>query len=574
MYFDQQIGAFTIAGYATCFVDGEDFDADDSEEESVDGTLQAELAAERQRACSPGSQRMGVPGTLSGSGGASSMVVSTGQLMTQPPTFSIVTLTRMAGNTMTVASGGSLDLSVQAMLSQELVATLAPFAHSPSTIMELLPGPMEYDYAQQPPPDEPLEYEIGDTILADIRLLPGPIVCRDDYTATDDATWGHHIIWHPQHFQPALARGRWVMAIKEEREWQFCLHRRMSRSNFLKHAKNQIAKRLQRLNPEISQSRLHERTEEIFQEFKTSQWLEYLEEFYDRQTSPAYGYYWHVREDLGDRKKLSGGGDHGKGSGSSGGAHGKGLRSGSGASDKGTKPNDGASGKDASRGERQQTKKSKGRQATKGKGSAPNGDGHGKPTGPSGGGSTLEGSQGPQETERKGSGSSGGSTVEGSHGRVEHDSGLALERSRLDRAKSHTVESNPTVGSETIAGATGKASGPRSETMAGATGKASGPRGGSTTIGGASPVKESRGRVEHDTRPAVTVESNPTVGMGSIVGTNGKASGPIDVVSPVEGSHGRVEHDRGPLLERSQLDRAEKLVVESNPTQQRDRLSV
>ncbi|GBG75782.1 hypothetical protein CBR_g21027 [Chara braunii] len=49
MYFDEQIGAFTIAAYATCF--GEGFDAEDSEEESEDGTLQAALADERQKAC-------------------------------------------------------------------------------------------------------------------------------------------------------------------------------------------------------------------------------------------------------------------------------------------------------------------------------------------------------------------------------------------------------------------------------------------------------------------------------------------------------------------------------------------
>ncbi|GBG91582.1 hypothetical protein CBR_g52617 [Chara braunii] len=214
MYFDQQIGAFTIAGYATCFVDGEDFDADDSEEESVDGTLQAGLADERQRVCSPALQRMTVPGTSSGSGGTSSMAVSTDQLMTRPPTSSIVTPTQMADNTMTVPSGDILDPKVQAMLSLELLATLAPFANSPSTVMELLRSRTP----QQPPSDEPLEYEIGDIIPANIGLLPGPILCRDDYTVTDDATWGHHIIWHPQHFQPALARGRWVMAIKEEEE--------------------------------------------------------------------------------------------------------------------------------------------------------------------------------------------------------------------------------------------------------------------------------------------------------------------------------------------------------------------
>ncbi|GBG69243.1 hypothetical protein CBR_g3942 [Chara braunii] len=214
MYFDQQIGAFTIAGYATCFVDGEDFDADDSEEESVDDTLQAALENERQKACSPASQRMGVPGTSSGFGGASSMAVSTDQLMTRPPTSSIVTPTQMAGNTMTESSGGSLDPKLLAMLSPELLPTLAPFAHTPSTIMEL----SRSRTPQQPPSDEPLEYEIADIIPANIGLLPGPIVCRDDYTVTYDATWGHHIIWHPQHFQPALARGRWVMAIKEEGE--------------------------------------------------------------------------------------------------------------------------------------------------------------------------------------------------------------------------------------------------------------------------------------------------------------------------------------------------------------------
>ncbi|GBG65003.1 hypothetical protein CBR_g48751 [Chara braunii] len=343
-----------------------------------------------------------------------------------------------------------------------------------------------------------------------------------------------------------------------------------------------IAKRLLRLNPEVSQSRQDVRTEEIFQEFKTSQWLEYLEEFYDRETSPAYGYNWHVKEDLkhreGERKRPSGGGAHGKGSGSSGGAHGKGLGSGSGASVKGPGPSDGSSGKDASRGELQKIERSQGRQATEGKGSGSSGGGHGKGSAWKGQGTSAS-AEGPTTSvgaSDKGSGSSGGaqgrasglsgggSTIEGSHGRVEHDSGLALEHSRLDQAKKLTVESNSTVGSGSIVSATGKASRPS---------------GGSSTVGGVSPVKGSHGRVEHDTRPALersrldqakklTVESNPTVGSKSLADTSGKASRPVGVVSPVKGSHGRVEHERGPLLERSQLDRAEKLVVESDPTLQ------
>ncbi|GBG93175.1 hypothetical protein CBR_g59895 [Chara braunii] len=59
MYFDEQIGGFTIAAYATCF--GEGFDAEDSEEESEDGTLQAALVDERQKTCSSASQKMGAP---------------------------------------------------------------------------------------------------------------------------------------------------------------------------------------------------------------------------------------------------------------------------------------------------------------------------------------------------------------------------------------------------------------------------------------------------------------------------------------------------------------------------------
>ncbi|GBG72801.1 hypothetical protein CBR_g12369 [Chara braunii] len=549
MYFDQQIGVFTIASYATCFENGEDFNVEDSEEESVDDTLQAALTDERQITCSSASQKMGVPGTSFGSGGALSMAVSTDPLMTRPLTSSIVTPTQMAGNTMTVSSRGILDLKVQAMLSPELLASLSVFANNPSTVLEFLRSRTP----QQPPSDEPLEHQIGDRIPADIAQLPGPIVCRHNHT--------------------------------------------------------------------------------------------YLEEFYDRGTSPAYGYNWHVEEDLehreGERKGASGGGAHGKGSESSGGAHGKGLRSRSGASGKGPGPRDGASGKDVSRGELQKNKRSQGRQATEGKGSGSSGGGHGKGSGLSVGASAEgsatsvgasgkgisrgelrkpEMSHGPKETERKGSGSSGGGAhgkrsvsdggasgkasgpSEGSHGRVEHDSGPALERSRLDQAKKLTVELNPKVGSSH--GRVKHDSGPtlkrsrldqakkltvESNPIVGsglidvATGKASGPRGGSSTVGGISPIKGSHSRVKHGSRPTLqrsrldqakklTVESNPTAGSGSIAGASGKTSGPSDggstagSVSPVKGSHGRVEHDNGPLLERSQLDQAEKLVVESNPT--------
>ncbi|GBG58712.1 hypothetical protein CBR_g113 [Chara braunii] len=210
-----------------------------------------------------------------------------------------------------------------------------------------------------------------------------------------DNVRGHHIIWHPHHFQPALARGNWVMAIKEEGEWQFCLHRRMSRSKFVTHARNEIGKRLLGLNPKVSQSRLDARTEEIFQEFKASRWLEYLEEFYDRETSPAFGYNWRIEEELqdkvGERKgasgdesgkgSRSGGGALGKGTRSSGGEHGKGSEPRGGAKGKGLGSSVGASGKPISHGELQKHEMCQGRQATEGKVSGPSGGAHDKGSG-------------------------------------------------------------------------------------------------------------------------------------------------------------------------------------------------
>ncbi|GBG65920.1 hypothetical protein CBR_g54213 [Chara braunii] len=171
-------------------------------------------------------------------------------------------------------------------------------------------------------------------------------ICTDSASAYVAAC--HHIIWHPHHFQPALARGNWVMATKEEGEWQFCLHRRMSQSKFVTHAFNPIGKRRLRLNPKVSQSRLDARTEEIFQEFKTSRWLEYLEEFYDLETSQTFGYNWRIEQELhdkaGERKGVSGD-ESGKGSGSGSGALGKGTRSSSGEHEKGSEPRGGVNGK-------------------------------------------------------------------------------------------------------------------------------------------------------------------------------------------------------------------------------------
>ncbi|GBG71790.1 hypothetical protein CBR_g9199 [Chara braunii] len=120
-----------------------------------------------------------------------------------------------------------------------------------------------------------------------------------------------------------------------------------------------------------------------------------MEEFYDRETSPAFGYNWRIEEELddkvGERKGASGdesgkgsgpgGGALGKGTKSSGGEHGKGSEPRGGASGKGLGPSVGASGKPISHGELQKHEMRQGRQATEGKVSGPSGGAHDKGSG-------------------------------------------------------------------------------------------------------------------------------------------------------------------------------------------------
>ncbi|GBG83648.1 hypothetical protein CBR_g37450 [Chara braunii] len=82
---------------------------------------------------------------------------------------------------------------------------------------------------------------------------------------------------------------------------------------------NQIRLWLARLNPNVYPSRVDIRTNEVFQELKALRRLEYLEEFYDRQTSPAFGYNWRIDE--GDETGGKRGQDPSGGASGEGGEH-------------------------------------------------------------------------------------------------------------------------------------------------------------------------------------------------------------------------------------------------------------
>ncbi|GBG65409.1 hypothetical protein CBR_g50770 [Chara braunii] len=294
------------------------FDADDSEEESVDGTLQVVLASERQKVTPSSSQKMATAGTSSGtpSIGTSGVAVAgamTLPLVTPPAGTAALGVSSSAGLMSDPAAVFRALFGAEA--SPELISSFQGLVQSPALLQRLLSQPTQ----AAPAKELEYEYEIGDTIPADIAQLTGPIVCQDDHTVMEADKWSHDIVWHPGHFQPALAKGKWVMAIKEDRQWQFCSHRRMPQSRFYTHAKNQIRMRLARLNLNVSASRVDIRTKEVFQELKALRRLEYLKIFYDRQTSPTFGYNWRIDEGNegdetgGKRGQGRGGGASGEG---------------------------------------------------------------------------------------------------------------------------------------------------------------------------------------------------------------------------------------------------------------------
>ncbi|GBG84888.1 hypothetical protein CBR_g39350 [Chara braunii] len=317
MYFDAQIGAFTVAAYATCFPEREHLNADDSEEESVDGTLQAGLASERQKVTPSSSQKMVTAGTSSRtpSIGTSGVVPAGGMTLPvgTPPAGTAHLAAGMSSSAGMVSDPAAVfRVLFGADASPELISSFQGLAQIPALLQQLLSQTTQAAHAKE----LEYEYEIGNTIPADVAQLVGPIVCRDDHTRMEADKWGHDVVWHPRHYQPALAKGKWVMAIKEDGQWQFCSHRGMAQSRFYAHEENQIRQRLARLNPNVSPSRVDIRTNEVFQELKALRRLEYLEEFYDRQTSPAFGYNWRI-----DDADETGGK---RGQGPSGGASGEG----------------------------------------------------------------------------------------------------------------------------------------------------------------------------------------------------------------------------------------------------------
>ncbi|GBG86691.1 hypothetical protein CBR_g41754 [Chara braunii] len=71
-------------------------------------------------------------------------------------------------------------------------------------------------------------------------LLPGKIYhFGKDHRSTNEAEWGHHIVWHPDYFQPAVLDGEWVMSkVNDDGVWE--VNTRMSKEDFLQVAHEEV----------------------------------------------------------------------------------------------------------------------------------------------------------------------------------------------------------------------------------------------------------------------------------------------------------------------------------------------
>ncbi|GBG91924.1 hypothetical protein CBR_g54019 [Chara braunii] len=164
-------------------------------------------------------------------------------------------------------------------------------------------------------------------------LLPGKIYhFGKDHRSTSEAEWGHHIVWHPDYFQPAVLDGEWVMSkVNDDGVWE--VDARMSKEDFLQVANEEVVRRIAEINslePENSVVVWHGQS--IFEILRDPNSLELLADFYGPETSPSYGVQieWVISSGGGGTGGGGGGGIDGGGGGGTGSGGGGGTGSGGG----------------------------------------------------------------------------------------------------------------------------------------------------------------------------------------------------------------------------------------------------
>ncbi|GBG59241.1 hypothetical protein CBR_g32257 [Chara braunii] len=107
------------------------------------------------------------------------------------------------------------------------------------------------------------------------------------HRSTDESDWGHHIVWHPDVFQPAVIDSEWVMAFNDKGEWKS--EPRLSKNVFEEAALQAVIDHVAEVNcrqpDEFVVKMFGEQTYEILREHSM---LELCRDFFYLETSPSY----------------------------------------------------------------------------------------------------------------------------------------------------------------------------------------------------------------------------------------------------------------------------------------------
>ncbi|GBG83759.1 hypothetical protein CBR_g37560 [Chara braunii] len=126
--------------------------------------------------------------------------------------------------------------------------------------------------------------------VAPPRLRPGSAVPlehpsrKDDsihfeghnHTRSNEADWGHDMIWHPGTIQPAIRKGEWIMVVVDSAgEWEPCS--RLPKSEYLQLASSGVAEKVASENPhpQATDPAVVNHTDRLFLELQDKGWLQW-----------------------------------------------------------------------------------------------------------------------------------------------------------------------------------------------------------------------------------------------------------------------------------------------------------
>ncbi|GBG73183.1 hypothetical protein CBR_g12901 [Chara braunii] len=151
-------------------------------------------------------------------------------------------------------------------------------------------GPDGMDIEDDPlfhiPDDAPKQLAPGDNISYDMKEMKGgPHFLDIKYKESHEHEWGHQIVWHPGLFEPCVINGRWH--IRMGGTWVF--RERVLRSRFYEIAKDNLSTRVKQANKDVSDYKISEKVNSLFEFLRENHLLEYCVAFYDKKSSPSYG---------------------------------------------------------------------------------------------------------------------------------------------------------------------------------------------------------------------------------------------------------------------------------------------